>query len=106
MGLEPVVLQFLSTVISLGYVVDPINRHLLASLLTDRLRRLSLCVGTENMTHLSIFSVVILPVSGQNSEHDSAHWLRLSLDQKVKVVRHEAVCVQKKFQLCLLYSEQ
>ena len=60
----------------------------------------------ENVPDLALLPVIVLAVAGQHSLHDPADRFPLPFDQEMKVIRHQAVCIQIKWQLAFLYSEQ
>ena len=60
----------------------------------------------EEMSHLSIFPVVVLTKTRQDAMHDAADRVRLSLDQQVHVVRHQTISVKKEWQPALLHLKQ
>ena len=58
------------------------------------------------MSTFAVLSVVILAVAGQDPLHDPAYRFSLPLQQQMKMIRHQAVGVKKKAELCLLDRQQ
>jgi len=79
--------------------------HQLAEI-SIRLAKDGFVTALKNVPCLSIFSVIVLAVAGQDPLHYPANRFGLPLDQKMKVVRHQAVSIEKETQLCLLDREQ
>jgi hypothetical protein len=60
----------------------------------------------QHMTDLSVFTIVVLTVTGQQTMHDAPDRVRLPLKQQVHVIGHEAVGVEKEWQSLLLSLEE
>jgi hypothetical protein len=53
-----------------------------------------------------IAAIVVLTVTRQEPVHDPANRVRLSLNQQVNVISHQAVSMQKEREFSLLHREQ
>jgi hypothetical protein len=60
----------------------------------------------QHMTDFSVFTIVVLTVTGQHPMHDAPDCVRLPLKQQVHMIGHEAVGVEKEWQSLLLSLEQ
>jgi hypothetical protein len=65
-----------------------------------------LIAALKDVTHLLVFSVVVLAVAGKDSLHDAADWIVLHLDEQVEVIGHEAVGVKEEGELGFLIAEE
>lgn len=57
------------------------------------------------MPALLVLSVVVLAVGCQHSLHDAAHFIILHFDQQMKVIGHQAICVEIERELSFLLSD-
>jgi len=71
-----------------------------------RLTEYRLVAPLKQVTHLSVFPIVVLAVAGQHAMHHSADWIFAAFDQQVNVVGHQAVGVEVEGQLRLLLGKQ
>ena len=57
------------------------------------------------MPDLLVLPVMVLAVGSEHSLHNAAKGVILHFDEQVKVIGHEAICVEKEGKLRFLLSE-
>lgn len=60
----------------------------------------------QHVTDFSVFTIVVLTVTGQHPMHDAPDGVRLPLNQQMHVIGHEAVGVEKEWQSLLLSFQE